>query len=118
MCFCCCAVVRSSALNPLYEALPVLIVDDWSHVTPSLLRAFYANYTIMRPLYQYERLFADYWIGRFAVSRERCLASTTLVCEQVSRGPRPRSRSPSLAARTARQCMRRRIFVRTLPSRG
>ena len=74
MCFCCCAVVRSSALNPLYEALPVLIDDDWSHVTPSLLRAFYANYTIMRPLYQYERLFADYWIGRFAVSRERCLA--------------------------------------------
>ena len=71
MCFCCCAVVRSSALNPLYEALPVLIVDDWSHVTPSLLRAFYANYTIMRPLYQYELLFADYWIGRFAVSRER-----------------------------------------------
>ena len=26
------------------------------------------------PLYHYDRLFADYWIGAIAVGRERCLA--------------------------------------------
>ena len=54
----------------------MLIVQDWSDVTPALLRAFYANFTMLRPLYQYDRLFADYWIGRISVSRERCLAET------------------------------------------
>ena len=45
-------VVRSSALDILYEGLPVLIVKDWAHVTPDLLRGFLANYTIRKPLYQ------------------------------------------------------------------
>ena len=45
-------IVRSSALNPLYEALPVLIVRDWADVTPRLLRDFLGNYTIRKPLYQ------------------------------------------------------------------
>ena len=68
------AVVRSSALNPLYEGLPVLVVPDWSHVTPNLLRSFLVNYTVRKPLYRYEKLFADYWVGQFGVQRERCLA--------------------------------------------
>ena len=76
-------VVRSSALNPLYEGLPVLIVRDWADVTPSLLRSFYANYTLRRPLYRYEKLFADYWVGKFGVQRERCLAA-----ERAKRAPK------------------------------
>lgn len=42
-------IVISSALNPLYEALPVLIVRDWAEVTPTLLRAFHANFTVSDP---------------------------------------------------------------------
>lgn len=67
-------IVRSSALNPLYERMPVLIVQDWSDVTPQLLRDFLTNYTIRKPYYHYERLFADFWLGDIAVQRERCLA--------------------------------------------
>ncbi len=67
-------ICRSSALNPLYEQLPVLIVRDWSDVTPQLLQSFLVNYTIRKPLYRYEKLFADYWLGQIAVQRERCLA--------------------------------------------
>ena len=67
-------ICRSSALNPLYEQLPVLIVRDWPDVTPHLLRNFLVNYTIRKPFYRYEKLFADYWVGQVAVHRERCLA--------------------------------------------
>ena len=76
-------IVRSSALNPLYEGLPVLIVDEWTHVTPQLLTDFLRNHTIRLPLYQYERLFADYWVGAFSVQRERCLAE-----ERAKKAPR------------------------------
>ena len=56
-------IVRHTALHPLYARLPVLVVADWSDVTPALLRAFWANYTLRREAYDYERLFADHWIG-------------------------------------------------------
>ena len=46
-------IVRSSALDELYEALPVLVVRDWTDVTPALLREFHANYTARREFYQY-----------------------------------------------------------------
>jgi len=67
-------IVRSSALNPLYAELPVVIVRDWTDVTPQLLQRFLVNYTIRKPFYHYEKLFADYWFGQVAVQRERCLA--------------------------------------------
>ncbi|KAL1507661.1 hypothetical protein AB1Y20_007278 [Prymnesium parvum] len=67
-------IVRSSQLNPLYARLPVLVVKRWEDVTPTLLRNFYAQVQSRLPLYHYERLFADYWIGEVAVHRERCLA--------------------------------------------
>ena len=34
-------IVRSSALNPLYERLPILVIHRWEDVTPALLRDFY-----------------------------------------------------------------------------
>ena len=76
-------IVRSSALNPLYEGLPVLIVNDWNEVTPDLLRNFLHNHTVRLPYYHYEKLFADYWIGQFGVHRERCLAE-----ERARRAPK------------------------------
>ena len=32
----------------------MLVVRDWADVTPALLRGFLANYTVRKPLYQYE----------------------------------------------------------------
>ena len=67
-------IVRNTALHPLYARLPVLVVADWSDVTPALLRAFWANYTLRREAYDYERLFADHWFARIGAQRARCLA--------------------------------------------
>ena len=67
-------IVRHTALHPLYARLPVLVVADWSDVTPALLRAFWANYTLRREAYDYERLFADHWFARIGAQRARCLA--------------------------------------------
>jgi hypothetical protein len=75
-------VVRSSALNPLYARLPVLIVRDWAELTPALLRDFWGNFSARRPYYAWERLFADHWLGAIAVQRERCLAA-----ERAKRAP-------------------------------
>ena len=47
---------------------------SWADVQPALLLAFLANYTARKPLYRYEKLFADHWVGSMAVQRERCLA--------------------------------------------
>ena len=65
-----------SAPQPAYRyaRLPVLVVADWSDVTPALLRAFWANYTLRREAYDYERLFADHWFARIGAQRARCLA--------------------------------------------
>ena len=52
----------------------MLVVADWSDVTPALLRAFWANYTLRREAYDYERLFADHWFARIGAQRARCLA--------------------------------------------
>ena len=67
-------IVRHTALHPLYARLPVLVVADWTDVTPALLRAFWANYTRRREAYDYERLFADHWFARIGAHRARCLA--------------------------------------------
>lgn len=67
-------IVRSSSLNVLYEQLPVLVVHKWSDVTPNLMRQFYQEYLANRSTYNYDKLFADYWIGNIAVEQERCLA--------------------------------------------
>ena len=67
-------IVRHSALHPLYERLPVLVVADWPEVTPRLLRDFYANYSARREMYDYERLFADHWFERIGAQRARCTA--------------------------------------------
>lgn len=67
-------IVRRSALDSLYDSLPVLVVDDWTEVTVDRLERFYREYKIRQSWYHYEKLFADYWIGSIAVHRERCLA--------------------------------------------
>jgi hypothetical protein len=50
----CIPIVRTSGLDPLYEGLPVLIVDNWSDVSKELLER----------TFQYERLQLAYWMNR------------------------------------------------------
>jgi len=52
-------VVKRSQLDPLYEELPVVIVDSWDEVTQEFLEEAYIK--IASKKYDIKRLYADYW---------------------------------------------------------
>lgn len=54
----CIPIVKTSPLDPMYEGLPVLIVNKWSDVTPELLESFVPVRTST------EKLTLDYWNAR------------------------------------------------------
>lgn len=55
-------VVKSSTLDPLYEGLPVIIVDDWYDVTEDFLLK--KNEEMERKEFSWEKLNAQYWFKR------------------------------------------------------
>jgi hypothetical protein len=58
-------IVKASALDALYEALPVVIVQDWQQITPENLRAWHEQHAgaFVRPEVR-RRLTNAYWIER------------------------------------------------------
>ena len=58
-------IVKRSSIDPLYEGLPVVIVDDWREITPENLARWHAAHqdAFARPETQH-RLTNDYWLGR------------------------------------------------------
>jgi hypothetical protein len=60
----CIPIVKKSGLDPLYEALPVLIVNDWTEINRELLMETLEKFKNMT--FNYERLTLEYWKSRFA----------------------------------------------------
>lgn len=58
-------IVKRSSLDPLYEGLPVVILDDWREITPENLKRWHAEHqnAFDRPEVL-ERLTGRYWIDR------------------------------------------------------
>jgi len=58
-------IVKCSSLDPLYEGLPVVIVDDWQHITHDNLKLWHATHSgaFDQPEVQ-EKLTNAYWILR------------------------------------------------------
>lgn len=54
-------IVRSSSLDPLYEGLPVVIVQSWEEVTEDFLHKKYEEMRLMK--FQTERMYIDYWLS-------------------------------------------------------
>ncbi len=52
-------VVKSSSLNPLYEGLPVIIIDQWEEVTEEFLEKKYQE--IQSQTFNLEKLTQNYW---------------------------------------------------------
>ena len=59
-------IVKSSGLDPVYEGLPVLIVDDWSDITEDLLRRTVEEFGSRS--YALEKLELTYW--RYQIYRK------------------------------------------------
>lgn len=52
-------IVLSNTLNPLYEDLPVLIINDWRDITPEFLEAKYKEMASKQ--YKMEKILLPYW---------------------------------------------------------
>ncbi len=53
-------VVKTSTLDPLYEDLPVIIVNEWEDVTPAYLMKCYEE--MKDKTYNFDKLYMDYWV--------------------------------------------------------
>lgn len=57
----CIPIMKTSALDPMFKGLPVLIVNEWSAVTPELLYKTQKEY-VERTDWQMEKLTLAYWV--------------------------------------------------------
>lgn len=58
----CIPIVKSSAIDSLYDNLPVLIIKDWSEITQERLIATVEDFKCRT--FQYEKLTLAYWITK------------------------------------------------------
>lgn len=56
----CIPIVQHSLLDPLFEDLPVLLINNWSEVTDAFLREQAEKMAYKK--YRHEKMFADYWL--------------------------------------------------------
>lgn len=61
----CIVIVKSSALDPLYKDLPVVIIKDWSEITKTNMNYWLNQYrdAFTNPIYR-EKLTNNYWINK------------------------------------------------------
>lgn len=59
----CIVIVKTSPLDPLYEGLPVVIIKEWSEITPENLHSWLELYpdAFTNPAYR-EKLTSAYWL--------------------------------------------------------
>ncbi|SDR21407.1 hypothetical protein [Pseudovibrio sp. Tun.PSC04-5.I4] len=57
-------IVKSSSLNPLFEGLPVLVVEDWSQVT--VMRLEQEKQSLLENTYDFSSLSLSHWTDKFA----------------------------------------------------
>ncbi len=55
-------IVKTSSLDPLFEDLPVLIINDWHDITEAFLTQAYQ--TLAQKNYNKHRLYISYWLNR------------------------------------------------------
>lgn len=54
-------VMISSAIDPLFEGLPVILIKDWTEVNQGFLETKWAE--MSHTEYHLERMYADYWLN-------------------------------------------------------
>lgn len=58
-------IVLSSAINEIYEDLPILVVKDWNEITEDFLNEKYEEISLKkeRGEYKIEKMYCSYWIN-------------------------------------------------------
>ncbi len=62
-------VVRSSPLDPLFERLPVLIVQNWEEVTESFLQQKFEEFT-QRNDWEWKKLYIEYYLQQIQAEKQ------------------------------------------------
>lgn len=70
LCLGCIPIIKKTGLSPLFEGLPVLQVNDWTEVTPSLLQKTREEF--QGKSFQREKLTLAYWVGLFQEQSKKC----------------------------------------------
>lgn len=68
LCLGCIAIVKTSALDPLYKDLPVLIVDSWTDITQTKLENTIAEFG--KRSFNYNKLLLSYWVDMIRATVE------------------------------------------------
>ena len=70
LCLGCIPIVKSSGLDPLFQQLPALLVNDWSEVTRDLLVQTLLQFGYQS--FQKEKLLLSYWTDLFRQKSQEC----------------------------------------------
>ena len=73
-------IVKSSYLNPLYEQLPVLVINNWKEITKEFLERKYQE--IVSRKYNIEKLYIEYWANKIEEVRSHFLQHYKKALEQ------------------------------------
>lgn len=65
-------IVKTSHLDPIYDGLPVLIINNWEDITEEFLARKYTE--IRSKKYDIAKLYMDYWRGYITAVRDNYLA--------------------------------------------
>lgn len=63
----CIVIVKTSGLDPLYNDLPVLIVNDWQDVNKNLLEDTIDNFKEKQ--FNYSKLSLDFWMNKIKIHK-------------------------------------------------
>lgn len=65
----CYPIVKSSFLNPLYEDLPVVVIEDWNEVTKDFLDKKLEEFG--KKKFAWQKLFAPYWFDKIRIMQNK-----------------------------------------------
>jgi hypothetical protein len=79
----CIAIVKASPIDPLFDLLPVWIVQDWKDVTLDNMQKVLDDFKTRFDTFEFERLRLDYWINRIrsVVPSDHVSSSATKVAD-------------------------------------
>jgi len=68
----CVPILKHSILDPMFEDLPVILIDDWTEVTEQFLEQKVMEIT--HKSYKMEKAYADYWIKLIKSYQRRAMS--------------------------------------------